>query len=531
MRSKKYENIRTLDKEKHKPDVLLAFDQLNRETVYKCALQKDGWEEDIDEEETGKVYWWDSSNLQRATTWERPLCTRESWYKALKAICMDKNYARDILAWPEEFDSPLDLRISMDNDSDDEHTNSNDGHSSGKKNRWDRTKDNGKNKQLHYMSYLRDRHNSGSKSNAGQYNYSFLKRTTTNHSNNNNHVSGTRNLRGLNLLRAYSTGLFYMGSNSKWKGRTLRTNTTSQAQSTALQLSKLREIEEDGIVKAIQYLRSHRNENASNTCIRRFLVFIDCSKTNKVRGQISYDKRSLHDISSVLHPNPYQQVITAVGKTACAFMTDNSKGKANKAAGNNKYTNIFGFGDVRSRDKNVFAMNTSSSNAVALNASPLLLSTLSNSNNDSKIVTDRLSSIQEALHAYASSIPIIALLQGNRSFAASINKAIEIIQDDAQGKDVPSTICLIITDGVPDDMHPTLTAINEAMSYSSLHIIIIGVGDDSFTGMDILNKYSNVTFISVQNVYSTLTETDHSKQASQRTTAIAVAALEGLIKN
>ena len=80
-------------------------------------------------------------------------------------------------------------------------------------------------------------------------------------------------------------------------------------------------------------------------------------------------------------------------------------------------------------------------------------------------------------------------LYGPTYFAPMINKAIEITKSTLHDKDV-YYVLMILTDGLINDMKPTIDLLVEASSLA-LSIIIIGVGDGNFTNMEILDADIN----------------------------------------
>jgi len=70
------------------------------------------------------------------------------------------------------------------------------------------------------------------------------------------------------------------------------------------------------------------------------LVGIDYTISNSSAGKKSFGGKSLHNIDPAVL-NPYQQVISIIGKTLSSFDTD---GKIP----------VFGFGDKTTADKTVF---------------------------------------------------------------------------------------------------------------------------------------------------------------------------------
>lgn len=105
---RKYECLRTGEKQRSRPVILLAVDTANRERVYEEALRIDEWFVDVDND-SGKMYWWDGSMEQnRDTTWEKPNCSREGWNTAVDRLCITEN-EKEYMEWPEEYDNPMEV--------------------------------------------------------------------------------------------------------------------------------------------------------------------------------------------------------------------------------------------------------------------------------------------------------------------------------------------------------------------------------------------------------------------------------------
>ncbi|KAI5674824.1 hypothetical protein M9H77_15188 [Catharanthus roseus] len=72
------------------------------------------------------------------------------------------------------------------------------------------------------------------------------------------------------------------------------------------------------------------------------IIGIDFTKSNEWTGKLSFNKRSLHAIGDT--PNPYEKAISIIGKTLAPFDEDN-------------LIPCFGFGDVSTRDQEVFSFH------------------------------------------------------------------------------------------------------------------------------------------------------------------------------
>eukprot|EP01024_Parvocaulis_polyphysoides_P074898 TRINITY_DN9664_c0_g1_i5.p1 TRINITY_DN9664_c0_g1~~TRINITY_DN9664_c0_g1_i5.p1 ORF type:complete len:195 (+),score=14.37 TRINITY_DN9664_c0_g1_i5:88-585(+) len=71
------------------------------------------------------------------------------------------------------------------------------------------------------------------------------------------------------------------------------------------------------------------------------IVGVDFTKSNEWSGKHSFYGRSLHSFDSTVL-NPYEEVISVIGKTLAAFDDDS-------------LIPTYGFGDVSTRDKHVFS--------------------------------------------------------------------------------------------------------------------------------------------------------------------------------
>jgi len=164
------------------------------------------------------------------------------------------------------------------------------------------------------------------------------------------------------------------------------------------------------------------------------ILGLDYTKSNTWNGKKTFAGSSLHTLSNRV--NPYQEVISIVGKTLEPFDDD-------------KLIPVFGFGDVTTQDKKVFPF-----------------------------FPDKVCfGFQEVLNRYNEITPSIQL-SGPTSFAPLIRAAIDIVRQ-AQAYH----ILVIIADGQVDNVRETSEAIVEATNYP-LSIITIGVGDGPWELME-----------------------------------------------
>jgi E3 ubiquitin-protein ligase RGLG len=174
----------------------------------------------------------------------------------------------------------------------------------------------------------------------------------------------------------------------------------------------------------------------------QLVVFVDFTKSNLDNGG-----RNLHDVSSHREQNPYEQVISIVGRTLEAFDSDGQ-------------IPLYGFGDKTTKDHNVFALHKSDD--------------------------ELCKGVPGLLQAYREQAPRVQM-EGPTCFAPAINKTVEIA---ARAPTPELHICLIIADGQVSDTRKTLAALAAAAA-KPVSVICVGVGDGPFTGMNDLD-YSYV---------------------------------------
>lgn len=159
----------------------------------------------------------------------------------------------------------------------------------------------------------------------------------------------------------------------------------------------------------------------------QLVVGIDYTKSNEWQGKLSFGGKCLHDCSDD-GKNPYQSVISAVGRTLEVFDDDGQ-------------IPAFGFGDSKTGDRDVFRMGSG----------------------DCDGLSDLLARYKK--------IPPGLTLSGPTSFAPLIRKAISIVKETKEYH-----ILLIIADGQVSNERDTVNAIVEASNYA-LSIVLVGVGD------------------------------------------------------
>ena len=165
------------------------------------------------------------------------------------------------------------------------------------------------------------------------------------------------------------------------------------------------------------------------------IIGVDFTASNKTQGTRSFGGRSLHSLDPQLL-NPYQKVISIVGKTLERFDEDH-------------LIPAFGFGDFKTKDKSVFPLKPDGP----------------------------CQGFEQVLERYTNVAGKVQL-SGPTSFAPLIRKAIEIVQ-----KEQSYHILVIIADGQVTNEVPTRAAIVEASKYP-LSIVVVGVGDGPWDQMD-----------------------------------------------
>mmetsp|Transcript_60200 Transcript_60200/g.141756 ORF Transcript_60200/g.141756 Transcript_60200/m.141756 type:complete len:278 (+) Transcript_60200:130-963(+) len=166
------------------------------------------------------------------------------------------------------------------------------------------------------------------------------------------------------------------------------------------------------------------------------ILGIDFTKSNTWTGERSFGGKCLHD-TCTLQPNPYQRVISIVGRTLEAFDDD-------------KMIPAYGFGDAFTKDKSCFPFYPDERPCHGF---------------------------QEALERYNEIAPGIQLA-GPTNFGPIIRKAIETVRAE-----MSYHILVIVADGQVTNQKDTEAAIIEASHYP-ISIIVVGVGDGPWEQME-----------------------------------------------
>jgi len=170
------------------------------------------------------------------------------------------------------------------------------------------------------------------------------------------------------------------------------------------------------------------------------IIGVDYTASNEFQGKRTFGGRCLHTIDQ-FEQNPYQKVISIIGKTLAAFDEDN-------------LIPVYGFGDITTKDRAVF---------------PFL-------NHRS------CEGFDEVLEQYTQVTPRVKL-SGPTNFAPIIDEAIKIV-----ARNMEFHILLIIADGQVTNERATIKAIEKASEYP-LSIVMVGVGDGPW---DMMHKFDDM---------------------------------------
>ncbi|KAJ4892587.1 E3 ubiquitin-protein ligase RGLG1 [Raphanus sativus] len=220
------------------------------------------------------------------------------------------------------------------------------------------------------------------------------------------------------------------------------------------------------------------------------ILGIDFTKSNEWTGAKSFNKKSLHHISSNT-PNPYEQAITIIGRTLASFDEDN-------------LIPCFGFGDASTHDQDVFSFYPE---GISSNG------------------------FEQVLARYREIVPHLKLA-GPTSFAPIIEMAMTVVEQSSGQYHV----LVIIADGqvtrsvdtehgqLSPQEQRTVDAIVKA-STLPLSIVLVGVGDGPWDMMQEFDDnipsraFDNFQFVNFTEIMS------KNKEQSRKETEFALSAL------
>jgi len=187
------------------------------------------------------------------------------------------------------------------------------------------------------------------------------------------------------------------------------------------------------------------------------IVGVDFTKSNLWTGQKTFAGNSLHAVMPHCL-NPYQTVISILGRTLSSFDDDN-------------LIPAYGFGDKTTTDKSVFSF-----------------------------IADRpCNGFQEVLDRYNAIVPFVEL-SGPTSFAPIIREAIRVVKNSRSYH-----ILIIIADGQVTNTNETIQAIVECSNYP-ISILLVGVGDGPWDMMEEFDdalpqrQFDNFQFVNFHNI-------------------------------
>jgi len=215
--------------------------------------------------------------------------------------------------------------------------------------------------------------------------------------------------------------------------------------------------------ETIEQVQEALREAGLESC--NLIVGVDYTKSNETSGRVSFQGKCLHALAPNTQ-NPYQQVISILGRTLEAFDED-------------KKIPVYGFGDVTTKGTRVFPF-----------------------------FPDRSClGFEEVLSRYNEITPHIQL-SGPTNFAPLIYEAINIVKT---AKDFH--LLVIVADGLVTSEKETTSAIVEASKYP-LSIVMIGVGDGPFDLMREFDdnlperKFDNFQFVNFNDIMKITTHPD-----------------------
>ncbi|RUS79157.1 hypothetical protein EGW08_013065, partial [Elysia chlorotica] len=169
------------------------------------------------------------------------------------------------------------------------------------------------------------------------------------------------------------------------------------------------------------------------------IVGVDFSASNEWQGRKTFSGQNLHKVVPGKLLNPYQKVISIMGRTLESFDEDN-------------LIPAFGFGDTQTTSQAVFCFKQGKLDLPCKGFTEVL---------------DRYGEIANTV-----------TLGGPTNFAPIINKAVSIVRDLKKYH-----ILIVIADGQVTEHSSTVQAIVDASLYP-LSIVMVGVGDGPWTTME-----------------------------------------------
>ncbi|KAK3776344.1 hypothetical protein RRG08_002997 [Elysia crispata] len=198
------------------------------------------------------------------------------------------------------------------------------------------------------------------------------------------------------------------------------------------------------------------------------IVGVDFSASNEWQGRKTFSGQNLHKIVPGKLLNPYQKVISIIGRTLESFDEDN-------------LIPAFGFGDTQTTSQTVFSFKqekggTGGGSDVGKMADGRE-GRLEDGGIERSAVDVPCKGFTEVLERYGE-IASEVTLGGPTNFAPIINKAVSIVQDLKKYH-----ILIVIADGQVTEHSSTVQAIVDASLYP-LSIVMVGVGDGPWATMD-----------------------------------------------
>lgn len=193
----------------------------------------------------------------------------------------------------------------------------------------------------------------------------------------------------------------------------------------------------------------------------QFILGIDFSASNEWQGRKTFGGRCLHRIVPGKLLNPYQKVISIVGRTLESFDKDS-------------YVPVFGFGDKQTHGEGVFPFTLDPRGCHGF---------------------------AEVLERYERAASQVSL-GGPTNFAPVIREAIDIVESRGTYH-----ILIIIADGQVSEYGPTISAISDASNFP-LSIVVVGVGDGPWDAMKHFDdqipdrQFDNFQFVNYHEVTS-----------------------------